>query len=245
MEKTPVGALILHVLSCVVLILATYGMSTSDAYDFLIMLFSYVIAAWFGVCLAFGLLILHFRGPPPSEPVHTPKHNYAPDQPPVKTSWDQMIKGTVNPTVGIVCAILYLLGNLYPVVTSWIPPKQSYITKSVAWYLVPLTSWCVLAFSALWYLGFLALAAWKKHYHREEFVHQVVDLEFDWAEKSPQDWTSRVRVSTGDSDSVAPRGGLIIENETIYTGWRGMERDGLELRDIHHDGGTVTTGQQG
>lgn len=57
-EPTPVGALVLHWVSCVVLILATYNATVDDAYDLLSKTMAYLIVAWFGVFLAAGILIL-------------------------------------------------------------------------------------------------------------------------------------------------------------------------------------------
>lgn len=123
-EKTPVGALLLHLISCIILILATYSVSASDGYTVLIETFSYILAAWFGTFLAVGILILHFRGPPATQPVRTPNHNHVPDQEPIQRTWNQMIEGTVNPKLGVFCAGLYLVGSLYPVIMSWVPPKR-------------------------------------------------------------------------------------------------------------------------
>src|SRR5688572_15893067 len=89
-EQTPVGALILHLITCIVLMMATYGMSPSDAYILLTRFFSYVLAAWFGCFLALGILILRFHGPPQTEPVRTPNYNSVPDQQPMQRTWKQM-----------------------------------------------------------------------------------------------------------------------------------------------------------
>ncbi|KAI8720118.1 hypothetical protein NCS52_00456500 [Fusarium sp. LHS14.1] len=70
-EKTPVGALVLHFASCIVLILATLNTSASDAYSVLSGLIAYLTSAWFGIFLALGILILHFRGPPTTQPALT------------------------------------------------------------------------------------------------------------------------------------------------------------------------------
>jgi len=224
MEKTPVGALILHFLSCIVLIFATYNMSASDAYDNLSGLIAYLTTAWFGFFLALGILILHFRGPPATDPVQTPEHHKVPDQEPVRKSWDQMIRGTVNPKLGVVCACLYLVGNLYPVIMSWVPPTGPFMSASVAWYLVPLVSWCVLAFSALWFLGFVGVAKYRCRAGRKRFIYQV-EPEFDWAEdpgsrKGPD---SAGDLPAGESAAGKRRGGLILVHETIYRAWQGKE----------------------
>ncbi|KAL3963330.1 hypothetical protein ACCO45_000334 [Purpureocillium lilacinum] len=123
-EKTPVGALVLHLATCIALLMATYGASVNNAYIILSKLFTYILAGWFGSFLAIGILILHFHGPPTTQPIQTPNYNQVPEQEPVQKSWSQMIKGTVNPKVGIVCAILYLIGNMFLVTMTWVPPHD-------------------------------------------------------------------------------------------------------------------------
>src|SRR5205823_7512405 len=57
-EKTPVGALTLHSLSCFILIFATYGMTPDDAYSLLTSLAAYLLNSVFGTFLGLGILIL-------------------------------------------------------------------------------------------------------------------------------------------------------------------------------------------
>lgn len=223
-EKTPVGALILHLVTCIILIIATYSTTADNAYSVLSNMFSYILAAWFGSFLALGILLLHYRGPPATEPVQTPDHNHVPDQKPIQQSWKNMIKGTVNPKVGIVCAALYLVGSLYPVIASWVPPTPTGdVAKTVAWYVVPLASWCVLAFSALWFLGFVAIATFRSRRGGKQLVY-ISEPEFDWAQRSQQDLG----------------GGLILVHEAIYRVWQGNEA----IHDTYNDmDGSVAPGQ--
>ncbi|KAK2616569.1 hypothetical protein QQS21_000392 [Conoideocrella luteorostrata] len=243
-EKTPVGALLLHLISSVVLILATYNVPISDAYGILFRVFTYVIAAWFGLFLALGILILHFWGPPPTEPVQTPTHNDVPDQPIVQRSWNQMIKGTVNSKVAVVCAALYLCGSIYPIVLNWVPPAPSPKHLSVAWYVVPLISWCVLAVSAIWFLGFVAIAAYRSYMGRKEFVY-VCELEFDQAEKTQQGMAGDEGLPAGEAASGTNRGGLILLHETIYMVWQAMETNTLYGRGAGNGDGSTATRQHG
>ncbi len=53
-EKTPVGAFMLHFLSCFVLIFATYNLSPNAAYNLLSGLIAYLPTAWSGTFLALG-----------------------------------------------------------------------------------------------------------------------------------------------------------------------------------------------
>jgi amino acid transporter len=131
-EKTPVGASILHILTCFILIAATSGMQATDAYSLLTNIAAYLINGFFGFFLALGILWLRlFRG----------------------KEWKE--KSThIRPSVSIAAATIYLLFNAWPVIANWIPSHQPSILK---WYLIPLVSWIVLACGLLWYLGFLMI----------------------------------------------------------------------------------------
>ncbi|CAG7558842.1 unnamed protein product [Fusarium equiseti] len=227
-EKTPVGALVLHFTSCIVLILATWNTSASNAYSVLSGLIAYLTSAWFGFFLALGILILHFRGPPTTEPALTPRHHKVPNQGPVKSSWAKMTKGSVNPKLSICCGCLYLVGNLYPIITGWIPPSKVFDSRTLAWWAVPLISWCVLAFSALWFLGFISVAKYKSQTGKSKFVYSC---EPDFGPAEDPEYRQRSRsdsdLPAGESATSSRYGGLVLCHETIYTGWEGDETEQL------------------
>lgn len=216
-EKTPVGAFALHLISCIILICATFGIESNDAYITLSSLFSYLLAAWFGAFLALGILILHIRGPPATQPVQTPNHNRFPNQVAVKRTWREITKRSVNPTMSIICAVLYLAGSLFPVFASWVKPpgkKQ----QSVAWFVVPVAAMCILGFATLWFCGFLAIAKYRKSHRKLEFF-RVSAPEFDWADKRERT-NEEDGLADDDGASVRRRGGLILLDESIYPAWR-------------------------
>ncbi|KAH7473751.1 hypothetical protein FOMA001_g11902 [Fusarium oxysporum f. sp. matthiolae] len=227
-EKTPVGALVLHFTSCIVLILATYNTSASNAYSVLSGLIAYLTSAWFGFLLALGILILHFRGPPTTQPALTLRYHEVPNQGPVKRSWAQMTQGSVNPKLSISCGCLYLVGNLYPIITGWVPPSKLFNHKSLAWWVVPLISWCVLAFSTLWFLGFIVVAKYKCQTGRSKFVY-LCEPDFGPAESSEyrQKSGSGSDLPAGEAVARSRHGGLVLCHETIYTGWEGIETEQL------------------
>jgi amino acid transporter len=66
-EKTPVGAFVLHFLSCLILISATWSMEPDKAYELLTTLSVYVINCFFGFFVGLGILILRWKGPPDTE----------------------------------------------------------------------------------------------------------------------------------------------------------------------------------
>ncbi|KAF4452288.1 high-affinity methionine permease [Fusarium albosuccineum] len=227
-EKTPVGALVLHFASCIVLILATYNTSASNAYSVLSGLIAYLTTAWFGFFLALGILILHFRGPPTTQPALTLQYHKVPNQGPVQRSWAQMTQGSVNTKLSISCGCLYLVGNLYPIITGWVPPSKLFNQKSLAWWAVPLISWCVLAFSTLWFLGFIGVAKYKCQTGRSKFVY-LCEPDFGPAENSEygQRSGSGSDLPAGEAAARSRHGGLVLSHETIYTGWEGIETEQL------------------
>ncbi|KAF0638008.1 hypothetical protein FPSE5266_10875 [Fusarium pseudograminearum] len=224
-EKTPVGALVLHFISCIVLILATYNTSAGNAYSILSGLAAYLTSALFGFLLSLGILILHFRGPPITQPTWTPGHQEVPNQSPVQRSWSRMTQGSVNPKLSIVCGFLYLLGNLYPIIMVWVPSKL-YSPKSLAWWKVPVISLCILAFSGLWFLGFIGVAKYKYHTSRSKFIY-LSEPEFGPAENSENRHMSARcdDLPVGEGTARSGHGGLILLHETIYRGWEGIETD--------------------
>ncbi|KAJ4203396.1 hypothetical protein NW767_005514 [Fusarium falciforme] len=243
-EKTPVGALVLHFASCIVLILATYNTSASNAYSVLSGLIAYLTSAWFGFFLALGILILHFRGPPTTQPALTPRFHEVPNQGPVQKSWAQMTQGSVNLKLSISCACLYLVGNLYPIITGWVPPSKPLNRNSLAWWAVPLISWCVLGLSTLWFLGFIGVAKYKCQTGSSKFVY-LCEPEFGPAEDSEyrQRYSSGSDLPAGEAAARSRHGGLVLSHETIYTGWEGIETEQLFSHGAEMTDGVVAPAQ--
>ncbi|RSL95472.1 hypothetical protein CDV31_013869 [Fusarium ambrosium] len=235
-EETPVGALVLHFASCIVLILATYNTTATNAYSVLSGLIAYLTSAWFGIFLALGILILHFRGPPTTQPA--PRYDQGQNQGRVQKTWAQMTRGSVDPKLSISCGFLYLVGNVYPIITSWVPPSKDLKQTSLAWWAVPVISWCVLAFSTLWFLGFIGVAKYKcQTGRRSEFIY-LCEPDFSPAEDSEyrQRSGSGSDLPAGETATRNHHGGLVLSHETIYTGWKGTEMEklvghGAEMRD--------------
>ncbi|EEH39241.1 hypothetical protein PAAG_01703 [Paracoccidioides lutzii Pb01] len=138
-EKTPVGALMLHFASCLIMILATYSVEPSNAYKLLSSVYTYAVHAFFGNFLAAGILYLRFSS---------------------KQEWRKKTGG-INPFLSVTAAFIYLIGSLFPVIVAWVEPSRVFKPASdtgVKWYLVPFLSWCAIAFGALWWLGFMTVA---------------------------------------------------------------------------------------
>jgi len=131
-EKTPIGAMILQICVCFILLFSTWGLGASNAFSFLGGVGTYLINAWFGVMLSGGLLYLRFNK---------------------KANWNEKSMD-INPTISILAASVYLIFNAFPIITLWVkPPNPS--PNSLSWFLIPAVSMIVLACGSLWWLGFI------------------------------------------------------------------------------------------
>ncbi|CAI4213367.1 unnamed protein product [Parascedosporium putredinis] len=198
-EKTPVGALFLHFVSCMILIAATSRLHPDDSYVILSSSSAYLFPAFFGLLLALGILILRFGTPPATAPVSTPLHPSVPGshhhQYAAKRTWAQMTEGTVNPTLSV--------------------------RSNVAWFVVPTISCSVLALSSFWFLGFLARAKRRERKRHQEFVIER-SPEFEFAEGD-----DGFHGGEDGNDAGRRAGGLILTHETVSHVWRG--KDTMEL----------------
>ncbi|KAF2837972.1 high affinity methionine permease [Patellaria atrata CBS 101060] len=150
-QPTPVGALFLHWVFTVVLIIATIKQTPTDAYGILVSLYSYAIVAFFGVGLAVGMLYLRFS---PSE------------------GWRQKSRGFL-PLLSILSSIVFGLGSLFPIIALWVPPTGTYARTTVAriaWYVTPAVSWSVVGFGAFWWVIFCLNAKRKERKEMKVFV---------------------------------------------------------------------------
>ncbi|OCL12418.1 amino acid transporter [Glonium stellatum] len=166
-QETPVGALFLHWLFTVVLILATVGQSPADAYSVLVSLYSYTIVAFFGFALAVGMLYLRFS---PS------------------SHWKDKSKGFV-PFFSILSALVFGIGNLFPLIALWVPPSGNYArvtVAKVAWFATPVVGWSVIGFGALWWVGFIIIAKRKESKEGKIFtVEKFPEFERDPPSSGP------------------------------------------------------------
>ncbi len=222
-DPTPVGALVLHLASCVVLIWATYNATVDDSYDLLSKLMAYLLAAWFGVLLAAGILMLRVFGPPDTQPARTAAGLDGGEVvvvPAVRKTWSEMTAGSVSGVLSVVCAVVYLVGNLFPVVASWVPGTASFdLFSEIKWWVVPTVSWAVLGFAAAWWLGFLAVAKYRERRQQKNFVYEIRPG-FDWAEPMGEE-----ELEDSGREKRRRDGGKILVHETVVLAWVGGEMD--------------------
>ncbi|KAF2264189.1 amino acid transporter [Lojkania enalia] len=134
-EPTPVGALFLHWLFAMILILATWAAEPGTAYRILVNVFTYVIEVFFGFILGVGLLCLH-----------------------IFTNWNK--KSPLPRWLGISTACVVTIMNGFPLITVWFPPSDNVpehvkeIIPNTPWYLTGLVSWMLLACGVIYWLGF-------------------------------------------------------------------------------------------
>ncbi|KIV90625.1 hypothetical protein PV10_07909 [Exophiala mesophila] len=197
-EPTPVGAFVLHFLTCTILILATYGATPQHTYLILTGTTAYVLNACFGSLLAVGLLSLRFR-----------KHR----------DWRRKTPN-IKPWLSVCTSVIYLVGNLFPVVTSWVKPDGSSSSRdnpedmltpvidsiSLPWFLVPTVGCAVIVLSALWWVGAIFMVR-----REERRTHTTFSIFRD------------VRVVED------PRGSdkFVSKREDVLLTWRGREMEDI------------------
>lgn len=201
-EETPIGAFLLHIGSCIILLFATAGMTGDGAYGLLTKLYAYVINAFNGTLLSLGILLLRFRGPPATADV-------------AKLKWSDMTGTTFRPLLSVTCAVIYLVGSLWPVVASWVPQSsvpsggQTQRYTSFQWWLMPTISLIVITVSLLWFLGFLSYAKRREKTKNEVFtIDRVPEFE---------------NSDAYDDTMVADEGVLVLVHETVYLDWRALD----------------------
>ena len=200
-ERTPVGAFVLHFAACLVLILSTWRMTPDATYNLLSDVWAYTVNCVFGLFLGLGILILRFKGPPETlqqDEVNTlPQSEGTPQQ--TSKTWSQMTGSSINPMLSVICAIVFIVGNLFPVIVSWVKPTLN-VSTGVIWYLIPTLSWTVLAFAIVWFVGFIAWSHTSKRKH-EVFV----------VEKKPE------------FEADSGKGGFLLVHETVFLRWVARE----------------------
>jgi hypothetical protein len=158
-EDTPVGALFIHWIFTVFMILVTIHLAPLDAYNFLVGVYSYAVFGVFNFLVAAALLKLRLSS---------------------REKWHK--KSKANPYISMFCATFFALGCAYPIVASWIPPMGAAAEAKpvVPWFTVVTTAWSIIAFGGVWYLGFLGYAARRLRKDKTEFkVERIADFEPD------------------------------------------------------------------
>jgi amino acid transporter len=156
-QETPFGALSLHWLFTIVMIVATIRLKPTNAYQLLVNLYSYTVVCIFGCLLSLGMLKLRFSR---------------------AEGWRK--KSPANPFFSILAAVVFFIGSAYPVVASCVPPTKGRKSAvgGIAWYTTPVVACGILVFGMAWYAGFNVYASRRERKEGLEFRVQKVP-EFD------------------------------------------------------------------
>jgi hypothetical protein len=133
-EPTPLGALFLHWIFAVVLILLTWPAKPASAYRILVNHYVYLTDIVPSFIMAVGMLYLRFC-----------------------TGWSA--KSLVPAWLSVLAAFVYALANGFPLVAVWIPPTHSSndiydLIPGFPWYITGALSWALLACGVLYWLAF-------------------------------------------------------------------------------------------
>lgn len=134
-EATPLGALFLHWLCAVLLILLTWPMRPSSAYRILANLYVYLVDVVPSFIMAVGMLYLRMF-----------------------TNWAE--KSPLSPWLSSTAASIYAITNGFPLVAVWIPPFRHSdldvhdIIPGLSWYMTGLLSWTLLGCCVIYWLSF-------------------------------------------------------------------------------------------
>ena len=115
-----------------------------------------------------------------------------------------------TPAYSTTAAIVFLVGCLYPLIASFVPPAQPQerdgegerSTAAVPWFTYLAFSWAMVVFGGVWYAGFRAYATWRRRYwHEERRIERVPEFERDPPVEGP----------------------LVQIHETVYLDWTANE----------------------
>jgi Amino acid permease len=130
--ETPAAAFALHWVFSVLLILASIPQKPQDAYSTSVILYSFTVDALFGFLVGLGLLYLRLFE--------------------AHTKWST--KSTSTPWLSISAAVIFTLGNLFPLVGIWIQPGAgSSIVPTVKWFVPGTIGMGLIIAGFLWWLG--------------------------------------------------------------------------------------------
>ena len=134
-EPTPIGALFLHWICAILLILITWPMKPSSAYRILANLYVYLVDVVPSFIMAIGMLYLRFF-----------------------TKWSA--KSPLPSWLSVTAAVVYAMTNGFPLVAVWIPPFRHSdldvhdIIPGLPWYLTGLLAWILLSCCVLYWVAF-------------------------------------------------------------------------------------------
>ncbi|KAG9660559.1 hypothetical protein KCU64_g3120, partial [Aureobasidium melanogenum] len=148
---TPAVALMMHFFFATILILSVSGVKNpQDRYVILSNLYSYVINAFFAVCLAVGILLMRLT-PPLKKLLAWHESDQSPPE-----IWNSI--SSMNQWVSIIAALLMATSNAFPLVASWTNQGLG-SSNGIPSRLVPGLGVGLLGLGATWWLCFSKILA--------------------------------------------------------------------------------------
>ena len=202
-EDVPLPALVLHFSVSVILILATWRLSTSATYTLLVDLYSYTVDAAFGAFIGFGLLYMRFLS----------GRGWAAQSRASGFQVPYYVSGTA--------ALFFALANTFPVAAKWVHPDAATAALlHVPWFTTGTVGTVIMAVGVLWWAGFRwvvpkvgrgrvgrFLLVTRKLWLTERDGYKVLeyeDIEFRWVTRDGEDvagpWMER-QVVAGRSET--------------------------------------------
>lgn len=203
-EDIPLGALLLHFVMSLILLLCTWALAAKTTYSLLVDLYSYSVDAIFGAFVGFGLLYMRLfsnRG--------WAKHS-------------QASGFRISPFASCLCAGIYGSANLYPVAAKWVPPAVTLMLPT-PWYITGVVSWTIMFSGAVWWVFFrkiiphvgrnhkgrYLLVTRKLWFHAENDykVLEYEDIDFRWPPKDEgmRDTLQEETFNADDAEVMARR----------------------------------------
>jgi len=172
-EATPVGALFLHWVFTLVLIIVTIPGTTSASYRIFVNLYSFVVDALFGCAIGLGIILLRLNK---------------------RVNWSR--KSSSNSYISLSTALIFTLANCFPLVAVWIKPDDSSpISLPVKWWatgtigmgllVLALVYWLVLNYVVPSILG-LDLEVEREAQFKKDHGYLVL-----WHEVTSVNWRTR------------------------------------------------------
>lgn len=173
-EETPIGALGLHWIISVLLILATGAQKDPRAsYTILVNLYSYSIDVFFGLLLGAGLVFLRLSS---------------------SRNWAK--KSKAIPWVSFTSGAIFAVANAFPFIASWVPPSgnEKSLNMGGPWFAAPTVGWCLIGAGILYWAAFYYFVPRiGDHRGKELKVHRI--LFFHEEHGYPVQWHERLNFS--------------------------------------------------
>ena len=180
------GALLLHWIVSVALVIFTCPLDPLNSYRILVSLYSYTIDAFFGVVLSVGMFYLR-----------------------AKTSLDWASDSFLMGWISLLAALVYGVSMLFPMVTNWVPPSADFVRAQALtypWFTTPTVSCIVVGLGLLYWAVFYYIYP-LRHRNKQLLVRRFMFLNehdimyhekfnFVWSVKENGDANIREDVTT-------------------------------------------------